>query len=306
MLDTKIHSLSHELETPPIPKYPGFLSLLAVYIFISEKVDVAILETGIGGETDSTNIFPHPVATGITTIGIDHVNVLGDTVEKIAWHKAGIFKSGSVAGTVVQDEAVLNVLRKRAEERHVAGGLQVITDQRVLDYRIKVDPDMRYQRSNAALAIFLADTYLKSAHPQFSLTAEIARSLQDVELLGRSQVVEDRDNTWFLSSGVNEISLKEAVSWFKTVNRPGSVHSFRQFCFLLTVIHRPTVAPQVLMFNQNFSSAWDPYLMLKLIHEALCAGSPVTLQGVIFCTNQMDEIGKEKSGMSPHTRLLQS
>lgn len=221
MLDTKIHSLSSQLdlETPRVPAYPGFLSLLAIYIFIMEKVDVAILETGMGGETDSTNIFAHPVVTGITTIGLDHVHVLGNTVEEIAWHKGGIFKSGSLAGTVLQDEAVLKVLRKRAEERHVAGGLQVITDRKVFEYRVKVDPDMPYQRSNASLAIFLAESYLKSTDPQFSMTGDLARSLQDVELLGRSQVVDDGDNAWFISSGVNEISLKAAVSWFKTVQR---------------------------------------------------------------------------------------
>jgi len=216
-LDNKIHSLSSrsDLETPPVPKYPGFLSLLAIYIFILEKVDVAILETGMGGETDSTNVFPRPIATGITTIGLDHVEVLGHTLEEIAWHKAGIFKSGCIAGTVPQDEAVLQVLRKRAEEKQVAGKLQVITDQNILTYKVKVDPDMRYQRYNAGLAIFLAEAYLKSADPHFSMTGDIARSLEDVELLGKSQVLEDGDNSWFISSAHNEDSLKETVSWFK-------------------------------------------------------------------------------------------
>jgi folylpolyglutamate synthase len=75
-------------DLPPIPGYPGFLALLALYIFLSKKVDVMILETGIGGENDSTNIFLRPVATGITAIGLDHVKTLSDTLEKIAWHKS--------------------------------------------------------------------------------------------------------------------------------------------------------------------------------------------------------------------------
>jgi folylpolyglutamate synthase len=78
-----------------------------------------------------------------------------------------------------------------------------------------VDPDMLYQRYNAGLAIFLAEAYLKSADPHFSMTGDIARSLQDVELLGRSQVLKDGENTWFISSGHNQISLKETISWFK-------------------------------------------------------------------------------------------
>lgn len=208
-------TLQAGLEAPSIPRYPGFLALLAIYIFILEKSDVVILETGIGGERDSTNVFPHPVATGITSIGLDHVEVLGNTVEEIAWHKAGIFKPGSPAFAVAQDETILNVFREKAEEKHVAGGLQVITDERVLAHGLKLNPDMHYQRLNAALAISLAESYLKSEDPRFSMTDELARSLQDTELPGRSQIIADKDNTWFISIAHNALSLKETVGWFK-------------------------------------------------------------------------------------------
>lgn len=57
-------------------------------------MDVVILEVGIGGEYDSTNVIEKPIACGITALGLDHVNVLGDTIDKIAWHKAGIIKVG--------------------------------------------------------------------------------------------------------------------------------------------------------------------------------------------------------------------
>lgn len=55
-------------------------------------MDCAILEVGVGGENDSTNIIERPVVCGITALGLDHISVLGDTIDKIAWHKAGIFK----------------------------------------------------------------------------------------------------------------------------------------------------------------------------------------------------------------------
>ncbi|KAL2060484.1 hypothetical protein VTL71DRAFT_9515 [Oculimacula yallundae] len=146
---------------------------------------MAILETGIGGERDSTNIFPHPGATGVTTIGIDHVPALGQTVEEIAWHKAGIFKSGSVAGIVIQDDAVL---------------------------KVQVNLNLRYQRSNAALAIFLAQVYLVSINPDFSMTRDLVYSLQDIDLLGKSQIIKDKDNTWFISNGHNALGLKATIS----------------------------------------------------------------------------------------------
>jgi folylpolyglutamate synthase/dihydropteroate synthase len=59
-------------------------------------VDVAILEVGIGGEYDSTNIIEKPVVCGITSLGLDHVNVLGHTIDQIAWHKSGIIKVSDI------------------------------------------------------------------------------------------------------------------------------------------------------------------------------------------------------------------
>jgi folylpolyglutamate synthase len=59
---------------------------------LKNKVDATILEVGVGGTYDSTNIVPRPIVTGITALGIDHVSVLGGTLEQIAWQKSGIFK----------------------------------------------------------------------------------------------------------------------------------------------------------------------------------------------------------------------
>lgn len=78
--------------TPDKPGYFRFMTLVAFHTFLSLKVDVTILEVGVGGTHDSTNIVPKPVVTGITALGIDHVTVLGKTLGEIAWHKGGIFK----------------------------------------------------------------------------------------------------------------------------------------------------------------------------------------------------------------------
>lgn len=75
-----------------MPGYFRFMTLLAFHAFLKMKVDVTILEVGVGGTYDSTNIVPKPVVTGITALGIDHVSVLGKTLKEIAWQKGGIFK----------------------------------------------------------------------------------------------------------------------------------------------------------------------------------------------------------------------
>lgn len=56
------------------------------------KVDATILEVGVGGLYDCTNIVPKPVVTGVSALGIDHVTVLGKTLKEIAWQKGGIYK----------------------------------------------------------------------------------------------------------------------------------------------------------------------------------------------------------------------
>lgn len=82
-------SVTEDLPMPPLFQ---FLTVLAFKIFISEKVDVAVIEVGLGGSRDSTNVIQKPVVCGITSLGLDHVETLGDTIGKIASHKAGIFK----------------------------------------------------------------------------------------------------------------------------------------------------------------------------------------------------------------------
>jgi folylpolyglutamate synthase/dihydropteroate synthase len=56
------------------------------------QVDVAIVEVGVGGRTDATNVIQNPVACGVTSLGYDHMEVLGNTLSEIAFEKAGIFK----------------------------------------------------------------------------------------------------------------------------------------------------------------------------------------------------------------------
>lgn len=104
-----------------MPAYFNFLTLMAFYVFRAEKVDAAILEVGIGGEYDCTNVVPSPVVTGVTSLDLDHCNVLGNTIEQIAWQKAGIFKPKVAAFTVAQkEEGAMKVLLERAREKETS------------------------------------------------------------------------------------------------------------------------------------------------------------------------------------------
>lgn len=202
---------------PPRPIYARYLTLMSWHVFLQEGIDVAVYETGIGGEFDATNVVEKPVASGISTLGIDHVFALGDTVAKIAWHKAGIMKTGSAAFTVEQVPDAVEVLRKRAEEKSV--------DLKVLDVdprlnAVKIRPDAIFQKRNATLAIALAETALDQIGVDLSprsepLPHEFVYGLEKVVWRGRCEVKKEDKVTWHVDGAHTSDSLKISSKWFQ-------------------------------------------------------------------------------------------
>jgi dihydrofolate synthase/folylpolyglutamate synthase len=91
------------------------MTLLALRIFAAEKCEVAVLETGIGGRLDATNYVAHPLACAITPVSLDHMELLGNTVEAIAGEKAGIIKPGVPVVLATQPfPSAAQVIRERA------------------------------------------------------------------------------------------------------------------------------------------------------------------------------------------------
>lgn len=86
--------------------------------FKEEKVDFCVLEVGLGGRYDSTNIISSPLASVITTIDYDHIDVLGDTLGKIAYQKAGIIKENGIVVSYPQDEEALKVIKEVSKEKN--------------------------------------------------------------------------------------------------------------------------------------------------------------------------------------------
>lgn len=99
----------------PMPTYFDTLTAIALKYFAEQKIDIAVVETGLGGRLDSTNVIK-PEVTAITSISKDHMQQLGNTLGQIAEEKAGIFKPGVPAVTVTQDPAVEAVLQRVAQK----------------------------------------------------------------------------------------------------------------------------------------------------------------------------------------------
>jgi dihydrofolate synthase/folylpolyglutamate synthase len=109
----RIYEPVEKLSKTDPPTFFEVMTALAFMYFHDKAVDIAVIETGMGGRLDSTNVI-HPEVVGITSLSIDHQQQLGKTIDSIAREKAGIFKPGVPAITVQQDPAAMRVLKSQA------------------------------------------------------------------------------------------------------------------------------------------------------------------------------------------------
>ncbi len=121
------------------PTFFEIMTAVAIKYFSEQAVDLVILETGLGGRLDSTNVIK-PEVCGITQISLDHMNVLGKTLPEIAAEKAGIMKKGVPCVTVEQDAAVMKVFKDTAEA--VGTTLQVTGRDIEFSYRFEANREL--------------------------------------------------------------------------------------------------------------------------------------------------------------------
>ena len=153
-----------------MPGFFHFLTLLGLHIFAHESVDVIVLEVGLGGRLDATNVVPRPVVSGITTLDYDHVAILGPTLADIAREKAGIMRAGVPVYTIPQEPTAAAALQMAAASMH-APLAQV--DAQWLDSRLHATPaaptsiagGAAYQRLNASLALALTEEFMRCVPP---------------------------------------------------------------------------------------------------------------------------------------------
>ncbi len=184
--------LGQATPTLDIPRYLQLLALLLFHVFIKEKVDVAIYETHLSGEFDATNVIGMPLVTAITPIAMDHVSLLGPIIQRIAWHKAGIFKQGSLAFSALQDPDVVTVLEQRAAEKGAV--LEFVSIDSVLPTNAAVlKPKVQRINCSLALVIFRAWLSLKVPRGQSSMQDIIIRGIKQFSWPGRYQQLTERD-----------------------------------------------------------------------------------------------------------------
>lgn len=262
-----------ELQGPATkPFYFRFLTILAFHAFLREGMRSAVIECGIGGEYDSTNILPAAAVTSgvVAQLGIDHVGMLGGTLPEIAWHKIGIAKAGrkiftrKLEGGDVEEEA-MKVMRARAEEKGAT--LVEVTDAQIEEENsgvstLRETPSLagEFQKYNRALVraavpehLRLCDEEAYRSLGQDTLKQTMRHGLESAQLRGRCETREDGNITWLIDGAHTAESLHEVAKWFagKTADTQYSNHAVRK----------------VLVFNQQERDVG------KLL-RVLCAGIP--------------------------------
>jgi len=179
-------------------------TVMAFDYFARARADVAVIEAGLGGRLDSTNVL-EPLVAGVTSIGLDHTEFLGSTLDEIAYEKAGIFKAGVPAVIGETDPRIRAVLADHGR-RAGASGVRIAPEE-IRMLRVVVDglgttcelawrgehsvlhtPLVgRHQAANLAFALVMLD----AAGPHFAVTLDhAARHLSEVRIPGRFQRLE--------------------------------------------------------------------------------------------------------------------
>ncbi|KAF4547267.1 Mur ligase middle domain-containing protein [Elsinoe fawcettii] len=196
-----------------VPRYLQLLFLLSLYIFKSEKVDIAIIEAHMGGKHDATNVIDRPYITVITPVSLDHEEVLGPTLQDIAGHKAGIMKRNCPILSSAQAPIVTEVVTNQAKE--VGAPLTIIQTESMWKAENKTTPQVQ----NEALAIATARLWLKRKGISSLGVDQIDCQALNFKIPGRLQVVRQSGIDWYLDSAHNEDSLSNVAHWFRRMIR---------------------------------------------------------------------------------------
>ncbi len=199
--------------------------------FKAQGVDVVVLEVGLGGRLDSTNIISNPLACVITPIALDHVQYLGDTIEKIAFEKAGIIKNDSIVVCASQSLEAINVIKTKATQTKSMliisdSNLSVIskmsldgTEFSYKEHAYTIGLLGAHQIQNACTAIDTLIALTSSGGIHVSMAA-IEMGLKEAQWAGRFEIVH-KDPTLIIDGAHNAHGVKALREAILTYNPTG-------------------------------------------------------------------------------------
>lgn len=206
------------------------VTAIAMQYYKEENVDFVVLEVGLGGRYDSTNVIENSVASVITTISMDHTDILGDTIGKIAYEKAGIIKDNGFVISYPQENDAQEIIAKVAKEKNAR--LEFVPTDNIevkettefgskfsFEYKNTKMSDLeigligQHQTQNAATALTTILSLREEGYISISDEA-IRKGLKETKWSGRLEVI--RRNPTFLIDGAHNIQGIQALK--KTIN----------------------------------------------------------------------------------------
>ena len=186
---------------------------MAFDFFSASEVEVAVIETGLGGRLDATNVIT-PEVSVVTNIGLEHTDLLGDTIEKVAGEKAGIIKAGipvvlgeaseqynavfeqraaELGSRVIYAEQEANVVEHKRERDHQRMVLDRVRDGRRFEFVMDLAGEYQYHNViTAAVAADYLDTHTKITIPRRAFVEGMAKVAATTKLAGRWQQLSDK------------------------------------------------------------------------------------------------------------------
>ena len=194
------------------PSFFEFTTIMAFEYFAQQKVDFAIIEVGLGGRLDSTNIIK-PLVSAITNVALDHQNILGNTVEEIATEKAGIIKKNTVIISGDENEKVKSIIIKKAAENNSDW-----VDATLINVDLSSDLKGNYQQKNIKVVLALIDELrnLGIENPKEKVKSGLLNVQQNTGFIGRWFEF-SRDPLIICDTGHNQAGLEEVFAQLNSI-----------------------------------------------------------------------------------------
>lgn len=221
------------------PSFFEMTTAMAFEVFSAEKVDYAVLETGMGGRLDSTNVIT-PIISVITNIGLDHTQFLGDTIEAIAGEKAGIIKPGVPVVAGKMREEALKVIREKAAQSD-----SPLFEAKEVPAHVTIDLAGDWQRENlntANTALAVMNQYGAQLNEELTLKG-FQQTVQLTGLLGRWHTI-DQHPLSICDVGHNADGLSMVI---KQLGK----YTYNQLHFVLGMVGDKDIAVSLRLLPQN-------------------------------------------------------
>ncbi len=221
------------------PSYFEIFLAIAFIYFKQKKCEWVVLEVGLGGRYDATNVIENPVVTAITTIDYDHTQVLGKTLKKIAYDKAGIIKKNSLFFTAEQRPSLLKIFSEKCGVRKVQ--------------MIQIPKQENYQEYNKALVSAIAESLGIS-------TSFIKKGINNARLQCRFEIIQQKPLV-VLDGAHNRSKIRSTIANLKKL-------TFNKLHLIIGIAENKD---ETLILNQIVPCADKIYLTRFQIKERKCA-----------------------------------